>query len=197
MPSKHQVNSDKWWDEMALIWKERGEVRDRPLEYEAVAKEIDCGPVAEVGMGFGTSVKYLNPEIQYIGFDISDAMVTKSREGYPDNIFVKADIMKMSKSWEKAFAYSVVLQTLEHFSPEDFKVVMKNLKRITKKALIFSVPRGYPSNAERISDGHLNGWKDEEELEKDFLQYGCKIKFTECNPNHIAGVLYYESDNCC
>jgi hypothetical protein len=54
--------------------------------------------------------------------------------------------------------------------------------------LIFSVPRGKPGPSARKDDGHLIGWTDEDELEKEFGKYGT-VFFWQGADNHICGEI--------
>ena len=186
------VNSAEWWNSMAGRYQERGDLRERPDEYAEAASHLVGGPVLELGCAFGQFSKYVPSDISYIGMDISSELIKRARKLHPDKLFVCANGAKLgSKQWGKAFAHVCCFQMLEHFTWEDFTALMQNVAGLAQVSLLFSVPRGLPSRADAKADGHLIGWRDEEDLEKCFKQFGESVEFMPCAANHLMGQLYY------
>lgn len=186
------VNSEQWWNKMAGRYQERGDLRERPKEYADAAAQIIGGPILELGCAFGQFSKYVPEYITYLGMDVSSELINRARTLHPDKLFVCANGAKLSKKqWGKAFAHVCSFQMLEHFTWPDFDELMKNIEQLAQVSLIFSVPRGMPSKADAKADGHLIGWKDEEDLEKCFTKYGKSVQFIPCAPNHLMGQLFY------
>jgi len=187
------VNSAEWWNSMASRYEARGDLRERPDEYTTAASLIGDGPVLEVGCAFGQFSKYLKDRITYVGMDISSELIVRARKWHPQYVFVCANAARLGEhQWGKAFEHTCSFQMLEHFTWEAFDALMKNLKKVTRTSLIFSVPRGLPSAADAKADGHLIGWEDEADLATCFRRYGTSISFVPCDDNHIMGQLFYE-----
>jgi len=187
-----EVNSPSWWDSMAGRYEARGDLRERPDEYTTASQVIDDGPVLEVGCAFGQFADYLPPEIDYMGMDVSAELIKRAREKHPERIFVCGNATKMgAHQWGKGFKHTCIFQVLEHFNWDDFHKLMQTLKKMTRTSLIFSVPKGIPSKADAIADGHLIGWEDEADLADCFKQHGRGISFLPCDDNHIMGQLFY------
>jgi trans-aconitate methyltransferase len=185
------INSSEWWDSMVPNYQKNQDYRDRPMEYEIASGSV-CGPVLEIGPAFGEFCKYLPEQIHYMGMDISQRLVEEARKRYPSRLFVRADILKLGTAqWAKAFGSTCAFQVLEHFSRENLHVVLRKIVEMTRHRLIFSVPRGLPSPSQQKHDGHLIGWKDEEQLREEFAPYG-EITFTEGQERHLCGVLAFE-----
>lgn len=192
MDNRSEINSTNWWDAAANKWIERGLDRDRPLEYQTAIDHIVRGPILEVGFGFGTLCKYLRRGINYMGFDVSAKMVEVAREKWPYRIFVQQDILDLDvQQYSKVFEHSICMQTLEHFEDLEFRTVMGILKLVTKRSLIFSVPKGIPGEREFCADGHVIGWENEHDLSEAFSKWG-KVVIMKGEANHICGELIYE-----
>jgi len=182
-------NSTDWWDDVADKWKERGLSRDRPNEYKAMADRIQRGPVLEVGCGFGDFCKYIPRRIDYMGIDVSGKMIEECRKRWVYRLFVQKDVITMNPFAYK-FEHTVCAQTLEHFTPDNFKHIMDVFKDMTRKSLLFSVPRGKPSVADYNADGHIIGWENESELIREFSVWG-SVTIIDGPENHITGEVVY------
>ena len=183
-----QLNSAEWWETKAQKYIGKSDARDRPGEGR-IAAQLVTGSVLELGSAFGHFSSYLPKSTQYLGIDISEVLVTEARKNYPDRVFVQANVTKFSlRQWAKCVDHVCAFQVLEHFTSEDLHSLLKILAGISRKSLIFSVPRGKPGPSARKNDGHLIGWTDEEELSKEFSKYG-EVSFWAGADNHICGEL--------
>lgn len=187
------VNSKEWWDKMADCYEQRGDLRERPAEYAEAAKLLKEGPVLEVGCAFGQFSKYVPYYVDYLGMDVSSELIERAKKRHPNRMFVCANATRLGEhQWGKVFRHTCCFQMLEHFTWKDFDALMKKLAQVTRESLIFSVPRGIPTEADAKADGHLIGWADEAELTKCFRKYGTGITFVPCDDNHIMGQLFYK-----
>lgn len=184
------VNSAEWWNRMVPRYEERGDYRNRPSEFARSALHV-FGPVLEIGCAFGEFTKYLSVDTQYIGFDISQALIEKARARHPDRMFVRANVLKMGVAqWHKTFNTTCAFQVLEHFTKSNLAIVLNKIQSMTRHSLVFSVPRGLPSAGQKKHDGHLIGWIDEEDLAKDWSRWG-SVEFHDGDPNHLCGSLVF------
>jgi SAM-dependent methyltransferase len=187
-----KLNSPEWWDMHAKRWEELGTDRDRPEEYQLLIRQMKRGPLLEVGPGFGSFCKHLPRRFDYVGWDISEEMVAMCRKRFPYRLFVQMDFLQINEfAFEKSFEHVVALQTLEHFTRAHFNLAMLIIQKICRKSLLFSVPKGVPTEAIRQADGHLIGWKDDEAVYNDFSRFG-RTRILYNKKRHIAGEVSYE-----
>jgi len=181
-----QLNSAEWWETKAQKYKDKSDARDRPGEGRTAASLV-TGTVLELGSAFGHFSAYLKKSTQYLGIDISKVLVDEARKNYPGRLFVQANVTNFSlRQWGKCVDHVCAFQVLEHFKSEDLHKLLTLLSGISRKSLIFSVPRGKPSPSALKNDGHLIGWTDEAELSAEFGKYG-DVSFWEGADNHICG----------
>lgn len=191
-----QVNSSEWWDSMVEGYESNQDYRNRPNEFDALARYITGGPVLEIGPAFGEFSRYLAPDLQYLGMEISPRLAEEARKRHPDKLFVCADIARIGvKHWAKAFQHTVACQVLEHFDRETFCTVMEKLCGMTRESIIFSVPKGMPSPSQRKGDGHLIGWEDELDLMKDFSAFGEVSLLCGMPENHLCGQVIMKGED--
>ena len=184
-------NTVRWWSHHARIWKERGLDRDRPEEHRAVVAAFNGdGPILEIGCAFGALCKHLPPDVDYLGIDVCPDMVHECRVRHPKRLFAVRSVFDMdTHALAGAFAWAVALQTLEHFGLEDLERIMRVLRRVSRRGLVFSVPRGEPSEADRENNGHVLGWVDETALCLFFERWGDVRTFDCGDEKHMGGVL--------
>jgi len=181
-----QANSLKWWDMKALKYLDKGDDRDRPDEFKAAAKLLD-GSVIEIGCCFGNFNKYLPKSQLYSGMDHSDFMLEIARESHPGRTFYGLDILgHIPWVLKKSYDWGLCMQTLEHFSSIDD--IMKAIKSMTRKGLVFTVPMGIQSLTAVRNDGHINEWATEADFLADFGRFGI-VEQWKGRPNHWCGVL--------
>jgi len=179
-----QANSLKWWDMKAHKYLDKGDDRDRPDEFKAAAKLTD-GLVAEFGCAFGNFSKYI-PKGYYLGIDHSEFMIEIARKRHPERPFICQDILKVNQEYGPIFDWGVCMQTLEHFTAIDD--IMKAIKSMTRKGLVFTVPMGIQSATAVRNDGHINEWATEHDFLADFGRFGI-VERWKGRPDHWCGVL--------
>jgi len=178
---------------MASRYEARGALRERPDEYTQAGALLQNGPVLEVGCAFGQFSKYVNENINYVGMDISSELIDCARLWHPSKIFVCANAANLGEhQWGTSFAHTCCFQMLEHFTWDNFDKLMLTISKVTRESLVFNVPRGIPSAADKKADGHLIGWADEYELSNCFMRFGKTLTFLPCDDNHIMGQLFYK-----
>jgi len=186
-----RVNTKDWWELKAHKYINKKDDRDRPDEFKRAVQKIKGNTVLEIGCAFGRMIKYIPNDIKYTGIDISKTLIAKARENYPTVDFIEDDILKIDGHWDKRFDTVMAFQVLEHFDKETFHKLMQKIKNIAKHNLIFSVPRGMPSESAENNDGHLIGWEDEIDLGMELGKYG-KVKYFKGADNHICGEVIWE-----
>ena len=185
-----ETGSPQWWDGISDKWREAGDDRDRPEEFKALASFIQEGPVFELGCGFGSFVKYLKEGVDYVGADISIEMVKEARNRFPDRTFLHLDFFETTDdSFPLVFEFAVCLQTLEHFTEEQFIEVMDRLKKVAKRGLLFSIP----TERKEAHLDHRLEWLTEEAVIDTFSQWG-RVELIDLpdKGKHWIGVVWYE-----
>ena len=91
------------------------------------------GPVLEAGCGSGAILKVLPENILKIGGDISTPALKIAQNNC--HHVVKCDIACLPFK-EKYFELVFNQGVMEHFSPEEFDIILRELKRVSKKVLI-------------------------------------------------------------
>jgi len=180
-----QANSLKWWDMKALKYLDKGDDRDRPDEFTAAAKLL-TGSVVEIGCCFGNFCNYLPQNQHYTGLDHSEFMIEIARERHPERDFYCLDVINPQFILNKDFDWGVCMQTLEHFTAIDD--MMKAIKSMTRKGLVFTVPMGIQSVTAVRNDGHINEWATEADFLSDFGRFGI-VERWKGRPDHWCGVL--------
>ncbi|MGR3301661.1 MAG: class I SAM-dependent methyltransferase [Candidatus Scalindua sp.] len=97
--------------------------------------------VLDAGCGDGRFCYELQHEnVRIIGIDYSERAIAFARAFYPDGEFYVQDLKKISLSYR--FDYIVLIETLEHFTPEDIPIILEKLFHILKPEgkLIITVP---------------------------------------------------------
>ena len=179
------ANSRAWWQHKHQRYQERGDLRERADEFRVLAAWCR-GPVIEVGCAFGAFSRYLPAECGYLGLDIGG--VARAREMNPGRIFVDGDVFAVAPFLAGAAETVVAMQFIEHF--EAPVVALDVLRKISRRRLVFSVPRGEPSPSQRSAkgDGHMIGWRDEDAMLPLLSPYG-RVEFVAGAQNHISGIV--------
>lgn len=98
----------------------------------------------EIGFGAGLTLRYASKYFKKVyGLDISKRNVEYSREEFIkeniDNIELYfSDLMKFDKDFESKFDVISFIHGLEHFSKDDYKIILQNLKKYIKPGGIFT-----------------------------------------------------------
>lgn len=113
--------------------KTPGRSRPRPLIQEKL-KDIKKGSkVLDVGCGNGISVLELPDNVKYMGIDTCKAFIEIAKNNYPDKNFIYYDKETLPCN-ENTFDWVLCIATLHHIpSKEKRKIMVKELKRVTKK----------------------------------------------------------------
>jgi len=183
------VNSWKWWDKIANLWKDKGDDRDRPDEYKLLAEMMEGdGSVLEVGCGFGTFCMYTPMSTHYLGMDVSEQMVQEARQRFPTRMFLRGDITRAPVGqWGRTFAWSACFQTLEHFDRETCLLVVEKLMAVARRGLVFSLP----AEPARAHKGHVLEWASEAEVLDFFGGFGSAEAHT-FGTHYIGRILHAE-----
>ena len=144
----------------------------------------------EIGFGAGITLrKAMNYFGKIYGLDISPKNVEFTekelkQEGYENFELYVSDIMEFDKRFEKKFDVISFIHGLEHFSNEDYPVVLNNIKKYLKHNGIFTgaLPNKSGFNYRMCPrcnyifeiDGHLSN-HDLHSLRKVFLNNGFEI----------------------
>lgn len=185
----YRVNSKDWWDAKGKRYEQKGDLRNREEDAVPAAKRI-CSPVLEVGSAFGSFLKYLGPDVCYMGIEISEYMVARARAICHDGLFVQGDFLEMDEKWYGAFATVCAFQVIEHFPNSN--MFLEKAMKLARHNLVFDVPRGLPTGADQVNEGHIIGWKDEDAVIEDFDRFG-RVSFWKGAKHHICGELVFSA----
>ena len=181
-----ESNTLEFWNYIAEEYQRRGDTRDNPFEYPIIAKHC-LYSILEFGPAYGMLYKYLDEEIkkQYIGVEISPVMVEKSKKYNPDANVIVGDILDSGFA-NGSFDTVIALQLLEHFSEDDMHKALNEMRRISARRFIFSVP-----NRNMIPDGsHVLMFNYEKVYE--MLKDWGNVTFLPCQTHHILVMQDHE-----
>lgn len=108
-----------------------------PLRIENLTQQLreicdsECKKVLEIGVGRGLLRHMLQPfpEISYVGFDIDESL-------YPDYVGSVTDMPFADRQFE----LTMCCEVLEHLPLEELPVALKEIRRVTEKKVIISLP---------------------------------------------------------
>lgn len=180
------LNSKGWWEEKI---KRYHSIRIQHVDFVAAATELRGSSIAEIGCCFGDFSKYVPSDKEYFGIDISSQAIQLARMRYPNVRFYLGDfreIMKHTPGPDTA----VALQVIEHFSNP--RAILRSLLAWSRRSAVFSVPRGLPKHSDLVNNGHLVGWRDEQDIQKLCEGLG-KLTFWKGASHHLCATLERES----
>jgi len=102
-------------------------------------KEIECKSVLEIGSGGGTNLGFLKSKLPFLkctGIDLSSRYVELSKKDYPGIEFRLVDLVKeLPRIKSKSFDCVLCAGILMHVLPSKIDFVVKEIKRISSKAI--------------------------------------------------------------
>lgn len=196
--SNHDVNWAKHYDLYEVEFRESYKTISKPQNeshFELLKSKardylkkdkIFC----EIGFSAGLTLRYAMPYFKTVyGLDISPKNVEFTsnelkNEGYDNFELNTFDLMKFDERFEDSFDIISFIHGLEHFSVNDYPLVLNNIKRYLKKNGIFTGALPYKNSFNfRICpsceclfeiDGHVSS-HDLKSLRKIFEDNGFKI----------------------
>ena len=95
--------------------------------------------ILEAGVGTGYITEILRKHGKVSGFDISPAMISKTKSKFPDMEIKKQDILNLKLS--KKYDAIVSVRVISHFKFDDAKKALENLKKVAKPnaSIIFNL----------------------------------------------------------
>lgn len=178
-----------FWEEKHRLLLERNELKDRPKEFIPASRLVKF-PVIELGSAFGMFSKYLPSNEVYIGIDSCLSMITWAKEHFPGRTFEQwhtAD-KRFLETYQGRFRTVCAFQLIEHFP--SIEIFMAIAKSLATERLVFSVPRGIPSEKFQLYAGHLIGWKNEKQMQATLEPYG-ETHFFVGHIGHICGMVVW------
>lgn len=126
------------YDDIADHYNETRKKNLFPLwnELIKITKQIgDNDRVLDVGCGNGRLLEaFIGRPIKYLGIDNCDKLLAHAIENYPDNHFVKADILDLGTVSEYDFDYVFSVAVLHHLPGKDLRLkALRQLFNKTKK----------------------------------------------------------------
>lgn len=105
-------------------------------QVKSIIDSLDGDNILDIGCGEGFVINFLqNKDI--IGLDISKDALTIAKAQSPDNRFFRGDIYNLPFQKDN-FDIVIVMEVLEHIN--DVERAIDDVKRVSKKYCIFSVP---------------------------------------------------------
>lgn len=108
-----------------------------------IIEKFQADNILDVGCGEGIIIYEISqkiPKIRIDGLDISSQSIQLAKKLLPDNIFFVGDIIKMPFS-DNTYDLTIALEVLEHLAEPE--LALQELKRVTRKYCLISVPREY------------------------------------------------------
>jgi ubiquinone/menaquinone biosynthesis C-methylase UbiE len=103
-------------------------------------EELRPNVVLEIGCGFGRNLKFLMENLSYqpklVGFDISESMIGKAKEGVNDKVLLGCGDITSLPFRDRSYDLVYTHATLMHVPEEDVSTAIQELKRVAKKYLI-------------------------------------------------------------
>lgn len=128
MKHKIQVNKEHY------LWKYEKNIKRWRSYHEQMSRIIDAlpngGSVLEVGVG----TKFLYSNLKRLGYAVTSVDFDKRLK--PDYVGDVTDLPFKDNSYDVVCAFEV----LEHLPFEEFQKALQELKRVSKKTVLFSVP---------------------------------------------------------
>jgi len=129
---------DKNYNEIADQYHETRKKHLQPLwdRLVRIAEKIEPGSaVLDVGCGNGRLLEALGEkDIQYVGVDTNEKLLTHARGQYPDRRFLKADILNLGEVPELDFDYVFAIAVLHHIPGRQMQVdALKQMRNKVKK----------------------------------------------------------------
>ncbi len=146
LPEIPNLNTPVFWDKRN---SERTNLRtNNPMayhKYEKVVRMISkVESVLNIGAGSGEVEKRVfgkNDKSEWYGTDISPQSIKNLKKNFPKGKFIKENITKLPFK-KNRFDAVIVLDVLEHISPKNIFIALKEIKYVLKQngILIVSVP---------------------------------------------------------
>jgi len=114
-------------------------VLERIYVLKLLNNENENKKILEAGIGTGYITEILKNKGEFTGFDISETMIQKTKQKYPDLKTFQLSILdeKLFKKINQRFDYIVSIRVISHFNNKDALKSLENLKTLlNKKGLI-------------------------------------------------------------
>ncbi len=105
--------------------------------YDKILRKNKCKSILEVGCGCGHRGKlFINKGYDYVGLDISEAMLGIARRKYPEIRFVQGDVRKLSLKQKFDAIIFVGKGSVYLTTDDDVMSALKSMKRLVGKGVI-------------------------------------------------------------
>lgn len=196
---------ENWWDEHladpvnfdnferqlgGVDWHSRVWVRDFLREQFGLKRFSLC----DMGCGLGTELEGYRREkidVDYLGVDGSKLLLTKAKERFPGDKFMKADLADTFLN-DKQFDVALVRHIFEH--QEDYIPILDEAMRIAKMVIVvfFRLTKAREDTKQIIvSDGVevYDNSLSERKFDQTLLGYCCAFKAYKVGPNETVYVI--------
>lgn len=118
-----------------------GEQKGMKFFIKDYLEKYDCKTVADICSGTGDFAQLVSDDARYIGWDINDDFIAYARKRYKkekNKSFTNLNVLKPRKEITKKFDAVMLISAIHHFSDEELEILLKFIKKITKKVVIIA-----------------------------------------------------------
>lgn len=146
--------------------------------------------ILDLGCGKGAAARALKSEkYAFTGVDIFDPYVKECRKSGLYAKVLKKDLLKIN-SLSDVYDVTLIFQVLEHLKKSDSVKLIKNAEKLSKKAVIVSVPNGDCDQEEYDKNPyqkHNSTWNADDFKKLGFKVYGQGLGFVYSNESYGSG----------
>ncbi len=121
----------------------------------------DCETVLDLGCGPSSPLRYCKCVKYSVGVEAFKPYLDRAKKAHTHTEFVAKNIAEVDFP-AKSFDAVIMLEVLEHMSPDIADKILNKAQRWAKKKIIVSSPNGFlPQKAvdENVLQKHLSGWE--------------------------------------
>lgn len=120
----------------------------------------DCESVLDLGCGPSSPIQYCQNIKYSVGVELFDEYLRETMKKKIHNKYIKKNILDLDFA-ENSFDAVVLIEVLEHLTPEVGKKIIKSASKWAKKKVIITSPNGFVEQKAVDNNPwqrHLSGW---------------------------------------
>ena len=147
-----------------------------PVQYLLLRELLGCDSVLDLGCGRHSMVPIIPPRIRTVGVELFEPHYQEALKKGRHTEYVQADIRAVEFP-DKSFDAVVMLDVLEHLTPEEGRRMLEKMQRWARKRVVIFTPNGYLHQDEYDSNPymeHRSGWTASDMKAAGFRVYGVR-----------------------
>jgi SAM-dependent methyltransferase len=133
------------------------------------------GSVLDVGCERCSFLKQVRTPLYKIGVDFYEPYLEKARKESIHSGYVRGDVKRLPFQG-KSFDYCVSVEVLEHLHKSDGLVMLSEMERVARRAVMLTTPNGFlpvtPGPEDKPEEKHVSGWRVKELRDLGYEVYG-------------------------